>query len=595
MTGLPSQLAPWADELAGFPPMVASLLGPWLPMLQRLVGPLAAPALHTRGEPDGYGDLSRRGSYERLVTSEWLLATEAPDEFLRRAAESEHLFLDRKQQGATGGLRTVVLFDTGPSQLGAPRLVHLAMLIILSRRARAARASFAWASCQRPGTDLDEGADAHAGQRLLAQRCLEGAGQVYIDAWAEMLATERAAECWAITGGPGRDAVRRGPHGWGYVCITEPLAVQRTHLEVEVQPPNAIPRKLRLELPRAEDQVRLLRDPWQLRAGVAASQGPLASGPALAFIPGSPRLVARLRSNVVVVHDLESRHSSSSPPFAIPAGRRLVAVGAKQRRKAIVTFGGDRLHIELSHRNRPWGPSACASDVIPEISGGERAFPLLPGPGLPFASTVLLGAATGELLVWNLVSGKVTTLELRHRGYSWAGDRVLACGRCPGEDFAGIFAVPFVGNALLLAKVGDEPPPGTETIFCHRGMSDSGLTLAAIPPASPSGDWRVFWGPGLSHSVILCVSGRRVLGGTWSWVAKRGTTWVGEPALVAIDHDQRTILSLGRPEIRTITQATDPIVDGCVSSAGDLVAYATRHQYAVVHQRGHVRLRQDLR
>ena len=44
------------------------------------------------GEPDGYDGIASRGIYERLVTSEWLLADEEPDEFDRRAAMGEHTF-----------------------------------------------------------------------------------------------------------------------------------------------------------------------------------------------------------------------------------------------------------------------------------------------------------------------------------------------------------------------------------------------------------------------------------------------------------------------------------------------------------------------
>ena len=70
------------------------ILGPWLQRLSLAMGPLRAERHLGSGNPDGVGGLSRRGTYERLLVSEWLFADELPDEFARRAAMQEHLFLE---------------------------------------------------------------------------------------------------------------------------------------------------------------------------------------------------------------------------------------------------------------------------------------------------------------------------------------------------------------------------------------------------------------------------------------------------------------------------------------------------------------------
>jgi hypothetical protein len=87
------------------------------------------------GEPCGFDGIDRRGSVEHLLPSEWLLLGEEPDEFLRRlvTAELSYLHVARSAEQRTRSL--LVLFDTGPEQLGAPRLVHLACLVVLARRA----------------------------------------------------------------------------------------------------------------------------------------------------------------------------------------------------------------------------------------------------------------------------------------------------------------------------------------------------------------------------------------------------------------------------------------------------------------------------
>src|SRR5205814_2319608 len=78
------------------------------------IGPLRDSRSARAGEIDGLDGLARRGSYERLLLSEWLLLDEAPDEFLRRAAASEHAFLhlQRRQPGRTR--RSIALLDAGP-------------------------------------------------------------------------------------------------------------------------------------------------------------------------------------------------------------------------------------------------------------------------------------------------------------------------------------------------------------------------------------------------------------------------------------------------------------------------------------------------
>lgn len=424
MTGLPLPLAPWAAELAGFPPVVASVLGPWLPVLERMVGPLAAPSMRGQGEPDGYGDLSRRGSYERLVTSEWLLASDAPEEFLRRAAQSEHLFLGRKLQSQTGGVRTVVLFDSGPEQLGAPRLVHLALLIVLARRARTAAAAFGWAPLQRPGHAMDQESDAHAGQRLLSRRCLDVTTGAQAANWAEMLKSDLATESWVVTGPQGREAVGPGPRRWGCVTVSEPLSLQRTHLEVEVRPPNGGSRTLRLPLPAPDEQVRLLRDPWNSASSAGmVRHGPLIQRHALMFLPGSHRLVVRLANGEILIHDVPNVRSNpgGSPRYVLPPGQGLLAAGAYKRRFALVTFGDGRIELVTGSRS---GRVTARLDV-PDVSCDDLCRPLLPVRMGYFPQSVVFGDARGVLRFWDIPEGRMKPLLLKSLAYTWLGGASL--------------------------------------------------------------------------------------------------------------------------------------------------------------------------
>ena len=139
MSALPATLVPWQESLAALDARLALSLGPMLHVLDDLVGRLDTPGGAT-GEPDGYDGTTNRGDFSRLLIEEWLLADEIPVEFLRRAAENELHFLRRAylREAPTG--RVVAFVDTGPEQLGPGRLVQLAALIVLHRRATASGA-----------------------------------------------------------------------------------------------------------------------------------------------------------------------------------------------------------------------------------------------------------------------------------------------------------------------------------------------------------------------------------------------------------------------------------------------------------------------
>lgn len=151
MSLLPKYLQKWEEPLSGLNTNSVAVLSAWLPRLSAWLGPYPLLRPHHTGEPAGYGDLGRRGDYQHLVTSEWLLADEFPEEFLRRAAHKEHLFYKLTRLESKLQRSCFVFLDCGPGQLGKARLVQLALLIVLERTAAAARVFFNWAVLQKPG------------------------------------------------------------------------------------------------------------------------------------------------------------------------------------------------------------------------------------------------------------------------------------------------------------------------------------------------------------------------------------------------------------------------------------------------------------
>ena len=131
---LPPGLRPWSGSLAFLTVEAALHIGPLVRRIDALVRGHDATTADA-GEPDGYDGLSRRGGPEQLLLSEWLLADELPLEFLRRAASGELMYLRPARVAPQPRGRVAAVFDVGPDQLGAARLVQLAALVVLHRRA----------------------------------------------------------------------------------------------------------------------------------------------------------------------------------------------------------------------------------------------------------------------------------------------------------------------------------------------------------------------------------------------------------------------------------------------------------------------------
>ncbi|MFY1667254.1 hypothetical protein [Pseudomonas sp. Pseu.R1] len=186
---LPPALQPWREWLHGFDSEQWPLLADLFARLNPILGPLRGMQQGGVPEPDGLGDLQRRGPYERLLTSEWLLADELPDEFLRRAAVGEHLFLAPQYRTHQANRMIVVLFDAGPLQWGGPRLVHLALLILLARRASESGAELRWGILQNTPQLHEFKHSAHL-KRLLEARTYQTVSELHWDAWRDWLAQQ---------------------------------------------------------------------------------------------------------------------------------------------------------------------------------------------------------------------------------------------------------------------------------------------------------------------------------------------------------------------------------------------------------------------
>lgn len=203
---LPRPLQPWQQWLGWFDAELAQQVGELVRRLADLVGTAATSGRGGQPEPDGLGDLRSRGPYERLLVSEWLLAEELPDEFLRRAAASEHLFLAPRMRAARVERSVVAVFDCGPRALGAARAAHLAAWILLARRAEEQGGTLRWGVLQEPGPLRAGDAPPRLGELMKARR-FEAATAQHAEQWRAALRESADAGqrevWWIVAPGPG--------------------------------------------------------------------------------------------------------------------------------------------------------------------------------------------------------------------------------------------------------------------------------------------------------------------------------------------------------------------------------------------------------
>ena len=244
-------LESWASSLGFLAEDLAVGVEAMARRLHLVMGDTDGPA-GGRQEPDGYGGIDRRGDFGRMMLSDWMLADAEPEEFLRRIAFGETSFLQLQHSEPHPPSRIVVLVDSGPTQLGAPRLVQLAGLVVLSRRARSRQVSL------HLGVLGDDPAKAATGE-------LPELFQQWLHSRRPTIGTELDVECWL-------DAIEDDAAIWlfGAPNINDGALAARARRLVATEGawgPDGVKsidvrvdgNALSLDVPHADDSLRLLR------------------------------------------------------------------------------------------------------------------------------------------------------------------------------------------------------------------------------------------------------------------------------------------------------------------------------------------------
>lgn len=579
---LPPALIPWRASLEQLEPTVALALGPILQRLDLAFGPFRTHGRSGDGDPDGFNGLARRGTYERLLMSEWLLADELPEEFLRRALTGEHAFLQLARRAPTGEQRCVVLFDAGPEQWGTPRIAHLAALIVLERRARTAGITFRWGTLQDAQCQLRPAEDPAALRQLLGLRSgLPATGRQFAE-WSSRLAAPKSAqqELWII-GGP--QALALAEAGTSGLLLEEPLEPDTAHLDATVLRPSAAPKPLVLPLPAAATCIRLLRDPFRTAVAKPQRAGTqFAPASNLIFSTSGHKLLALSHDGALICYPIPN-----SPQAGIGKPRLLrprmpgTIIAAGRARKVTVALLADRsverLHLEClagSHARIPDGPIPVPPDFT-WGSDADAALGMLHGVWPDSEVTFFAHAQELLLRFKKNKSGDKTTDII--------ASRVEAVAIAPVQwpVYAAHGEQEWVKAALVPhpASMRVVRPGAGRHAYGGFGGATAGQNWGLLGLEMADGTWNVESGETVWQ--LTPPAGAEVFGVT-------GPLTYGEsPGIVVLEADRRTISVRGLNWSHQLPEASAEIEHTAVSTVAAQIAYATVRGEVVVYSLPH--------
>ncbi len=308
------------------------------------------------GSVDGINGISRRGTYDRLLLSEWLLHDEIPDEFMRRVVSHEHSFLDRafKQESITR--HCLVLFDAGVEQLGGPRIVQLAGLIALAQRAETAGATLSWGVLQEGSCTLQSDVTKANVTELMRARCTMRPSLADLDRWHAVVSATKHSELWLVgSASLGDEASKRRAWHLEVSELLEPRASDASERVVvrAIVPKASKAREVTLELPPPRTSVQLLRDPFSM-AVVMRMVTKTSIDPATNFVfsrDGRMLFVRGSEGTLLTFQIPNSPRAKASAPavFAPPDEHRILAVGRSRsnRKTFLVTRCGDAMFVHV--------------------------------------------------------------------------------------------------------------------------------------------------------------------------------------------------------------------------------------------------------
>lgn len=584
---LPPALAPWSTHLRIFPEEVSLALGPIIQRVSMLIGSPQVRLNNNEGEPDGFDGLNRRGTYEQLLLSEWMLADELEDEFMRRAVMGEHLFLNRAHSSPVGTRASLALFDAGPSQLGSPRVAHIAALIVLANRADSAGSSFSWGVLQQPETPVFRDVNAGNILTLLEARTHSEVSDIQVAAWEEQLTTWSGLDDVWLIGGKRLSRIQTERRA-SRLYVEDVLEPGKHELTLSCSSASGSSSEVTLELPKDDISTRLLRDPFAAAVPEIQKTKPSTyTGSGLLFDMTGTKLFTRTAKWGVTAFNVpNSPRAGTGKPKSYHTRRwqTVCAVGKVGRGIALISAEDRLAHVEYCRQTPTKLPPGNYTGYDANVFFTPPADnnPLLsPCFSLPGGEDIAAVDAAGSLFRFSRLKGEPKSL----------GSRPLA-------GTVQLIATDVLAVNVLdsLVYVGRQWPDNEFRIVAAEGMRTTTLDEKPL---------RAFFGQpfGLGHphygllalqqteSHWLVISEKEEL-----FVAPVGAKVFGvsidihgqiQPGLLSLEDDLRTVTINGRTLRREVLYAHAQVEHIVLCQRPPYIAYATVDGEIVIYSVRH--------
>lgn len=529
---------PWAAMLGFLDSEPAAAMELMARRLHLLLGD-DRPPTPGQGDPDGFGGIARHGDLERLLLSEWMVADEEPLEFLRRYTTGELSYLRREQRSPRSAERLVVLADTGPDQVGAPRLVHLAALVVLFGRAEARGVPLALGLLSEPPGRLLEGDLARLFGAWLPARTPERPTADLLRQWTAEMGPEDHG--WLFGAEAALDELGPAvPQRLRRLAARESGWAGHGATRVEV---SAGGRTVHLPLPPSRTSVRLLRGEGIRRTAGVTLERAEASLRFPRFAGSGRRLLCRTRrpDELAVIPVAQPGPERGTPP----AARRqrfpgpVVAAGLVGKRTVALVLEGDRLRVSVVGK-----PIAGLAAV--DIDAARVGQPLLDACVRGELAPLLFRAE--DVLV--RLNGRWLTIS----SGDLAWDRVGAAAPSTTHDQP---VVLWRARGSIHVRPGVAVPDSDDVVLGPKGL---------VAHGAPGGPYTVVDSLGRQTAVRI-EPGEAVVGVTAS---PEG------PMLVVRSGGERIIRLRGQERARTLTAASGDIRDLTVHPTLPLLAVQRR-------------------
>lgn len=591
----PRALTPWVEYLNIFPRELSLALGTMVQRISLVVGSMRSRSLNHSGDIDGFDGIARRGSYEKLVASEWLLADELPDEFARRAVMGEHLFLELARREPSAARVSLAIFDAGPNQLGAPRIAHLATLIALARRAEAAGARFGWGIAQQFHKPIFPGVSTTEVMHLLEARDTREATEDDINSWrAKVAEWQELDDMWVIGGA--RLTQFDAHKGLSRISVQDVFEPEANRLSLTVQGVSNAAKSLFLDLPEERACSRLLRDPFEEIAPepkrVRQSTVPASN---LVFASNGAYVFARSAKGGIISFQVPNSPRAKvgkpkiyAPKFYNQNNKAVAAVGRLGKANALITVNNNLVHLDYVNKRSTQIPEGKYKSIYNDINFTAPDADSLLHPCYrlllaPYSkSEILVVDARGALFQLRQakspdksdpsVVGSVWLVESEILAIAPVYSRIVYLG-CDSAKIR--WRVVSMQNDTLYLDLPFEEIP-TKAFFGYgASLTHQNFGFLGVENGHT---WVII--NAREQSYIQCPQGSQVVG--VSFLMPHNNKHRMEPALVLLENDRRTLTLQGLSQSEHIHTATAPIEHVTVCTTAPYVAYSTVEGEVVV-------------